>query len=141
MQSEPTNEELRSLLKSVQTIAMIGASDDPSRPSYGVMRFLQDREYRVIPVNPKLAGQKLLGEVVYAELKDIPIPVDMVEIFRNSEAAGQASDEAIVIGAKVVWMQLGVINEPAAERALSAGLKVVMNRCPHIELTSGLGNA
>jgi predicted CoA-binding protein len=135
MRQEPTTEELKSLLKTVRTIAMIGASDDPSRPSYGVMSFLQECGYRVIPVNPKLAGQNLLGELVYAGLKDVPISIDMVEIFRNSEAAGPISDEAIAIGAKVVWMQLGVINESAAERALSAGLKVVMNRCPHIELT------
>jgi uncharacterized protein len=135
MRQEPTNEELKNLLKTVRIIAMAGASDDPSRPSYGVMHFMQERGYRIIPVNPKLAGKNLLGELVYAGLKDIPVSVDMVEIFRNSEAAGQASDEAIAIGAKVVWMQLGVINELAAERAERAGLKVVMNRCPHIELT------
>jgi predicted CoA-binding protein len=136
MQPEPTTEELKNLLKSVRTIAMPGASNDPSRPSYGVMRFLQGRGYRVIPVNPKLDGQILLGEPAYARLKDIPFPVDMVDIFRNSDAAGPICDEAVSIGAKIVWMQLGVINESAAERASNAGLKVVMNRCPQIELTS-----
>jgi predicted CoA-binding protein len=135
MRQEPATEELKNLLKTVRTIAMVGASDDPSRPSYSVMQFLQERDFRVIPVNPKLAGQRLLGETVYAGLKDIPVSVDMVEIFRNSNAAGPISDEAIAIGAKVVWMQLGVVNESAAERALRAGLEVVMNRCPHIELT------
>lgn len=135
MQQQPTTEELKSLLKTIRTIALVGAIDDTSRPSYSVMRFLQECGYRVIPVNPKLAGQNLLGEQVYAGLKEIPIPIDMVDIFRNSDAAGPIADEAISIGAKVVWMQLGVVNESAAERASRAGLTVVMNRCPHIELT------
>jgi predicted CoA-binding protein len=135
VQQQPTTEELKSLLKTIRTIALVGASDDTSRPSYSVMRFLQEYGYRVIPVNPKLAGQNLLGEQVYAGLKEIPIPIDMVDIFRNSDAAGPIADEAISIGAKVVWMQLGVVNESAAERASRAGLTVVMNRCPHIELT------
>jgi predicted CoA-binding protein len=135
VQQQPTTKELKDLLRTVRTIAVVGASDEPSRPSYSVMRFLQECGYRVIPVNPKLAGKMLLGETVYAELKEIPISVDMVDIFRNSDAAGHITDEAIFIGSKVVWMQLGVINEPAAERALRAGIRVVMNRCPHIELT------
>jgi predicted CoA-binding protein len=133
---EPSHAEIQALLRDVKTIAMVGASADPGKPSHVVMRFLQERGYRVIPVNPGLAGQELLGEKVYAALADIPEPVDMVDIFRNSEAAGPVTDEAIAIGAKAVWMQLGVVNLVAAERALAAGLKAVMNRCPKIELSA-----
>jgi len=125
--------EIKALLEETRTIAMIGASDRPDRPSYGVMAFLQSQGYRVIPVNPMAAGQEILGETVYAALKDIPDKIDMVDIFRNSAAAGPITDEAIAIKAPVVWMQLGVRNDDAARRAEAAGITVVMNRCPKIE--------
>lgn len=132
--TDPSHEEILDILSQVHVIALVGASNKPDRPSYGVMRFLQSRGYRVIPVNPVLAGQELLGEKVCADLSKVSEKVDMVDIFRNSEAAGPLTDESIAIGAKVVWMQLGVVNEAAADRALAAGLKVVMDHCPAIEL-------
>ena len=128
------DEDIKALLEGVRTIAMIGASDRPDRPSYGVMAFLQSRGYRVIPVNPQITGEHIHGEFVFRELSQIGEPIDMVDIFRRPQAAGEAVDEAIAAGAKSVWMQLGVINEEAAARAEAAGLKVVMNRCPAIEL-------
>jgi predicted CoA-binding protein len=124
---------LRGILGRVRTIAMVGASPNWTRPSFFAMKYLQAKGYRVIPVNPGAAGQTILGEQVYATLKDIKAPVDMVDIFRNSAAAGPIADEAAAIGAKVVWMQLGVRNDEAARRAEKAGLTVVMNRCPKIE--------
>jgi predicted CoA-binding protein len=124
---------LRDILARVKVIAMVGASPNWNRPSYFAMKYLQHKRYRVIPVNPAAAGQTILGEKAYASLKEIPDKVDMVDIFRNSDAAGPITDEAIAIGAKVVWMQLGVRNDAAAKRAEAAGLTVVMNRCPKIE--------
>jgi uncharacterized protein len=128
------DEDIYELLASARTIAMIGASDRPDRASHGVMKFLQDRGYRVIPVNPQITGQHLHGEFVWRELSQIGEPIDIVDIFRRPIAAGEAVDEAIAAGAKAVWMQLGVINEEAAARAEAAGLKVVMDRCPKIEI-------
>src|SRR6202035_749531 len=116
--------KIRSILERVKTIAMVGASSNWNRPSYFVMKYLQGKGYRVIPVNPGNAGQEQLGERIYASLRDIPdIPdkVDMVDVFRASEAAGAIVDDAIAIGAKVVWMQLGVRNEAAAAKAEAAG--------------------
>jgi hypothetical protein len=130
---------LRDILTSVKVIALVGASNRPNRASHGVMRVLQSHGLRVIPVNPLLAGQTIHGETVRENLAAIAEPIDMVDIFRRSTEAGVAVDEAIAHGAKVVWMQLGVRDDDAAKRAEAAGLKVVMNRCPAIELPrSGL---
>ncbi|HAH11272.1 MAG TPA: hypothetical protein DCL54_15155 [Alphaproteobacteria bacterium] len=125
---------IRKVLETARTIAMAGASNNPARDSYDVMAFLQEQGYRVIPVNPSIAGQTLHGETVYASLSDVPVAIDMVDIFRNSEAAGPVVDEAIAIGARAVWLQLGVINAQAAARATAAGLAVIMDRCPKIEI-------
>ncbi len=128
------DEEIRDLLANTRTIAMIGASDRPDRPSHGVMAYLQSRGYRVFPVNPQITGEHIHGEYVWRELSQIGEPIDLVDIFRRPLAAGEAVDEAIAAGAKAVWLQLGVINEDAAARAEAAGLKVVMDRCPKIEI-------
>jgi len=131
---QPTDTEIRNILTAVQTIAVVGASDKQSRPVYGVMQFLQQQGYRCIPVNPRLAGQELLGETVYGSLQDIPETVDMVDVFRRAEEVGPIADDAIAIGATVLWMQLGIENQAAARRAVDAGLEVIMNRCPAIEI-------
>lgn len=132
-----SNAELLAILRATRTIAMVGASPKWNRPSYFAMKYLQEKGYRVIPVNPGHAGKAILGETVYASLRDVPDQIDMVDIFRNSTAAGPVTDEAIAVakqkGITVVWMQLGVINHEAAERARAAGLTVVMDRCPKIE--------
>ena len=128
---------LRGILRDTRTIAMVGASPKWVRPSFFAMKYLQEKGYRVIPVNPAAAGQTILGELCYASLAEVPGPIDLVDVFRNSEAAGPITDEAIALAAekkiKVIWMQLGVRNDAAAERAEAAGLTVVMNRCPKIE--------
>jgi uncharacterized protein len=124
----------RDILEDTRTIAIVGASPRPARPSHRVMRFLQEHGYRCLPVNPFAAGGEILGEPVYARLADIAEPIDMVDIFRRSELAGAAVDEAIAIGAKAVWMQLGVLDDAAAVRAEAHGLRVVMDRCPAIEI-------
>ena len=125
------------ILTAAKTVAVVGWSPKPDRPSHGVAAFLAARGYRVIPVNPGQAGQQALGATVRASLAEVAQmdgPVDLVDIFRRSEEAGAVVDEAIAIGAKAVWMQLGVIDEAAAARAREAGLDVVMNRCPAIEI-------
>lgn len=128
------DEDIRQLLSGARTIAMVGASDRPNRPSYGVMRYLQDHGYRVIPVNPQITGEHVHGEFVFRELAQLGDPIDIVDIFRRANAVGPIVDEAIAIGAKAIWMQLGVVNEEAAARAEAAGLSVVMDRCPAIEI-------
>jgi len=129
-----TDDEIKQLLAETRTIAMMGASDRPDRASFGVMKFLQDQGYRVIPVNPRITGEHVHGEFVWRELSQIGDPIDLVDIFRNSRDAAEAVDQAIAAGARAVWMQLGVINQEAAARAEAAGLKVVMDRCPRIEI-------
>jgi predicted CoA-binding protein len=128
------DEDIAQLPTEARTIAIVGASDRPDRASHGVMKFLQDRGYRVLPVNPQITGEHVHGEFVWRELAQIGVPIDIVDIFRRPEAAAEAVDQAIFVGAKAVWMQLGVINEEAAAKAEAAGLKVVMDRCPKIEI-------
>ncbi|WP_426260163.1 CoA-binding protein [Sphingomonas sp. DC1100-1] len=125
---------IKTLLETARTIALVGASDRPDRPSYRVMATLQTHGYRVIPVNPQITGEHLHGEFVFRDLDQLGDPIDIVDIFRRSDAVGPIVDQAIAIGAKSVWMQLGVIDEAAAARAEAAGLQVVMDRCPAIEI-------
>ena len=128
--------KIAGILERTETIAMVGASGNWVRPSHFAMKYLQSKGYRVIPVNPGEAGATLLGETVYGDLAAIPDDFQMVDIFRNSNAAGRMTDQVVAIknkGIEVIWMQLGVINYEAAEKAESAGIKVVMNRCPKIE--------
>jgi predicted CoA-binding protein len=128
---------IKSILRSVKTIAMVGASGNDIRPSYFAMMYLLNKGYKIIPVNPGMVGKTILGQTVYASLKDVPAPVDMVDIFREAKFAPDIAREAVTekdrLGIKVLWMQLGVISEEAAQIARDAGLTVVMNRCPKIE--------
>ena len=128
-----SDEYLLDILRNDRVVAMVGASPHWNRPSYFAMKYLQIKGYRVIPVNPAAAGEDILGEKVYAGLREIPVKVDIVDIFRRSDAVPPIVDDAIAIGAKVVWMQLGVRHDEAAAKAERAGLKVVMNRCMKIE--------
>lgn len=131
------DEHIKSILRNTKTIAMVGASSNDMRPSYFAMMYLLAKGYTIHPINPAMAGKKILGQTVYASLKDVPPPVDMVEIFRASEFAPDVVKEALQererLGLKVIWMQLGVVSEEAAEMALRAGLAVIMDRCPKIE--------
>ena len=129
-----SDDAIKDLLERIRTIALIGASDRPDRPSNEVMAVLQRHGYRVLPVNPQITGEHLHGEFVWRDLAQIGEPIDMVDIFRRPQAAGEAVDQAIAAGARAVWLQLGVINHDAAARAEAAGLDVVMDRCPAIEI-------
>jgi uncharacterized protein len=128
---------IKTILRSTKTIAMVGASGNDMRPSYFAMMYLLNKGYVIHPINPALAGKQILGQTVYASLHDVPAPVDMVDIFRASDAAPAIVREALAekdrLGIKTIWMQLGVINEEAAKLAEDAGLTVVMDRCPKIE--------
>ncbi|NKB50037.1 MAG: CoA-binding protein [Alphaproteobacteria bacterium] len=125
--------QIRRILRDTNTIAMVGASTNWNRPSYFAMKYLQEKGFRVIPVNPRAEGEILLGETVYASLKDIPEPIEMVDIFQRSDRVPPVVDEALEIGAKIIWMQLTVRHDEAAQKAEAAGLTVIMDRCPKIE--------
>ncbi len=128
---------LRGILSEIRVMTMVGASGDWKRPSFFAMKYLQRRGYRVIPINPGRAGTEILGETVYASLADVPVPIDMVDVFRSSEAALGVAEEAVALveekQIKVLWLQLGIRNDAAAEIAQAAGIQVIMDRCPKIE--------
>lgn len=129
-----TDEDIAALLRETKTIAIKIASPKPHRYSNKVLRFLVEEGYDVYPVNPGHAGEQIAGCTIYATLDDIPVPIDMVDIFRRSQDAGAIVDKAIELGARAIWMQLGVVDESAAARAQAAGLKVVIDRCPAIDI-------
>jgi len=126
-----STEEIRRLLSEAKTIAVVGLSDDPARDSHRIAAYLQDRGYRVIPVNPRVG--EVLGEKAYPDLASVPVPIDIVDVFRRVEAIPAIVDEAIAAGAKTVWMQLGLAHNASAEKARAAGLDVVMNKCIMVE--------
>jgi predicted CoA-binding protein len=128
------DEDIAELLTNARNIAVVGLSDRPDRPSYGVAAALQRHGYRILPVNPQITGERVHGEYVWRELSQLGVPIDIVDIFRRPMAAGEAVDEAIAAGAKAVWLQLGIVNDEAAARAEAAGLKVVQDKCIKIEV-------
>ena len=128
------DEDIAELLTNARNIAVVGLSDRPDRPSYGVAAALQRHGYRVLPVNPQITGERVHGEYVWRDLSQLGVPIDIVDIFRRPKAAGEAVDEAIAVGAKAVWLQLGIVNDEAAARAEAAGLKVVQDKCIKIEV-------
>ena len=131
---ETSDSQILDILQQVRTIALVGASEETSRPSHEVMHYLQRQGYRVIPVNPHLAGQQLLGETVYADLESLPVAVEMADLFLAVQRTDAVIDQAIAMRIPVVWLQIGVINHQGAERARRAGIKVVMDRCPKMEI-------
>ena len=128
------DEDIRELLTNARNIAVVGLSDRPDRPSYGVAAMLQRHGYRILPVNPQITGERVHSEFVWRELSQLGVPIDIVDIFRRPMAAGEAVDEAIAVGAKAVWLQLGIVNDEAAARAEAAGLRVVQDKCIKIEV-------
>ncbi|UQG58888.1 CoA-binding protein [Marinobacter sp. M3C] len=131
---EMSDSQILEILQQVRTIALVGASEKTNRPSHEVMHYLQQQGYRVIPVNPRLAGQQLLGETVYADLESLPVAVDMADLFLAPHRTDAVIDQAIAMNIPVLWLQIGVINHQGAERARQAGIKVVMDRCPKMEI-------
>lgn len=129
-----TDEQLRDIWTRFRRVAVVGMSDNAGRPSHGVAAFLQRQGYEIWPVNPKLAGRVVLGREVYASLKELPVVPEVVDVFRRSQYVAEVAEEAIAIGAKVLWTQLGVRDDEVAERASEAGLLVVQSRCPAIEI-------
>jgi predicted CoA-binding protein len=127
MHTNPSDSELKKILTETHTIAMVGASNNPDRASYGIMKNLQSVGYRVIPVNPR--ETEVLGEKAYGSLAEIPVPVDVVDVFRRPEDTPAIADEAVQIGAKTLWLQQGIVSEDAAQRAKAGGLQVVMDAC------------
>ena len=128
------DEDIAEMLTNARNIAVVGLSDRPDRPSYGVAAALQRHGYRILPVNPQITGERVHGEYVWRDLSQLGVPIDIVDIFRRPMAAGEAVDEAIAVGAKAVWLQLGIVNDEAAARAEAAGLKVVQDKCIKIEV-------
>lgn len=129
-----SDQQISTILHEVNTIALVGASNKEERASYRVMRFMQEKGFKVIPISPRLAGQSLLGETVYENLESVPLPIDMVDLFLNSERVMPVIDSAIALSPSVIWMQIGVINLAAAELAKAKGIDVVMDRCPKKEI-------
>jgi predicted CoA-binding protein len=132
--TEASDSQILDILQQVRTIALVGASEKTSRPSHEVMHYLQQQGYRVIPVNPRLAGQLLLGETVCADLESLPVAVDMADLFLAVQRTDAVIDQAIAMKIPVLWLQIGVINHQGADRARHAGMKVVMDRCPKMEI-------